>query len=75
MEKAMKLKAKLKGAMTYPAIIIVVAVVVISVLMVWVIPVFAKTFEDLGGELPGLTKMVMGISEFMQASWYWGIAA
>ncbi|HIA15013.1 MAG TPA: type II secretion system F family protein [Nitrospirales bacterium] len=75
MEKAMKLKAKLKGAMTYPAIIVVVAVVVISVLMVWVIPVFAKTFEDLGGELPGLTKMVMGISEFMQASWYWGIVA
>ena len=74
MEKAMKLKSKIKGAMTYPAIIVAVAVIVISVLMVWVIPIFAKTFEDLGGELPGLTQMVMGISEFMQKYWYWGIA-
>ena len=75
MEKAMKLKSKIKGAMTYPAIIVFVAVIVISVLMVWVIPVFAKTFEDLGGTLPGLTQMVMNLSEFMQKYWWMGIIA
>ena len=74
MEKAMKLKSKIKGAMTYPAIIVAVAVIVISVLMVWVIPIFATTFEDLGGTLPGLTQMVMNASEFMQAYW-WMIGA
>ena len=60
--------------MTYPAIIVAVAAVVISVLMVWVIPIFAKTFEDLGRTLPGLTQMVMNASEFMQAYW-WMIGA
>lgn len=73
MEKAMKLRAKIKGAMTYPAIIVFVAVIVISVLMVWVIPVFAQTFQDLGGTLPGLTQMVMNLSEFMQHYWWMGI--
>ncbi len=75
MEKAMKLRSKIKGAMTYPAIIVFVAVIVISVLMVWVIPVFAQTFQDLGGELPGLTQMVMNLSEFMQKYWWMGIIA
>ncbi len=73
MEKAMKLRAKIKSAMTYPAIIVFVAVAVISILMVWVIPVFAKTFDDLGGTLPGLTQMVINFSHFMQTYWWMGV--
>ncbi len=66
MEKAMKLKKQIKSAMVYPITILVVAVAVIIVLMVFVIPIFAKMFTDFGGQLPGLTQMVMDISEFFQ---------
>lgn len=66
MEKSMKLKKQIKSAMVYPATILVVAVGVIVILMVWVIPIFAKMFTDFGGQLPGLTQMVIDISHFMQ---------
>lgn len=66
MEKAMKLKKQIKSAMVYPITILVVAVAVIIVLMVFVIPIFAKMFTDFGGQLPGLTQMVIDISEFIQ---------
>ncbi|MBW2173283.1 MAG: type II secretion system F family protein, partial [Deltaproteobacteria bacterium] len=49
MEKAMKLKRQVKGAMTYPAIVLVIAVLVIVVILVFVIPVFEKMFADFGG--------------------------
>jgi type IV pilus assembly protein PilC len=62
-EKNMRLEKKIKGAMTYPTTILGVAVVVTLVLLLKVIPIFAKMFADFGGELPGPTKVVMGISE------------
>lgn len=52
MEKAAKLKAQVKGAMTYPAITMIVAVLVVAVIMIFVIPVFEKMFADFGGALP-----------------------
>ncbi|HEX9757643.1 MAG TPA: type II secretion system F family protein [Nitrospiria bacterium] len=67
-EKVMKLKSQIKAAMFYPATIVGVAVVVISVLMVWVIPTFAKMFVDFGGVLPTPTRIVMFTSEFMQSN-------
>lgn len=69
-EKAMKLKGQIKSAMVYPSAIIGVAVIVISVLMVWVIPIFAKMFTELSGGkmgLPGPTQLVINISNFMQS--------
>src|SRR6516165_1690508 len=69
-EKAMKLKKQIKSAMVYPGVIITVAVGVIAILMVWVIPVFAKLFSDFGGALPGPTQIVISASNFMQAYWY-----
>ena len=65
-EKAAKLKAKVKGAMVYPVTIIGVAVLVIVFMMIFVIPTFAKMFEGLGADLPLPTKIVMIISEFTQ---------
>ena len=63
MEKALKLKAKVKGAMIYPAAIAAIAVVVIVVLLWKVIPVFEKMFIDMGaGKLPGPTQIVMAVS-------------
>jgi type IV pilus assembly protein PilC len=66
LEKAESLKRKVKGAMVYPATILVVAIGVVVLLLVKVIPVFEKMFADFGGELPGPTQMVVNISHFMQ---------
>jgi type IV pilus assembly protein PilC len=66
MEKNVKLKTQVKSAMTYPTAIIAIAIIVVSVLLVWVIPIFAKMFADFGGSLPGLTQLVINISLFMQ---------
>src|SRR4029453_142378 len=60
------LKRKVKSAMVYPATIMVVAIGVITLLLVKVIPVFKKMFEEVGGALPAPTQMVVDMSEFMQ---------
>ena len=65
-EKAAKLKGKVKGAMVYPITIVSVALLVIVFMMIFVIPTFAKMFQGLGAELPLPTKIVMFISEFTQ---------
>jgi type IV pilus assembly protein PilC len=65
-EKAAKLKGKVKGAMVYPLTIVSVAVLVIIFMMIFVIPTFAKMFEGLGAELPLPTAIVMWLSEFTQ---------
>jgi len=65
-EKALKLKKQVKGAMVYPATIISIAVVVIGVILVFVIPTFAKMFADFGGTLPMPTLVVISISNFLQ---------
>lgn len=70
-EKAMKLKSKVKSAMIYPAAIIAVAVAVIAILMIWVIPVFARMFSEMSGGkagLPGPTQLVIDTSNFIQAN-------
>jgi len=66
MEKAMKLKKKVKSAMTYPIIVLCIAVLVIGVIMVFVIPVFEKMFADFGGALPGPTQIVVSTSRFIR---------
>ena len=67
LEKADALRRKVKGAMVYPTTILVVAIGVIVLLLVKVIPVFQKMFDDFGGALPGPTQMVVNISEFLQS--------
>ncbi len=64
-EKAMKLKKQIKGAMVYPGTIVSIAVVVVGVIMIFVIPTFAKMFADFGGELPAPTRFVMALSNFL----------
>ena len=67
LEKADSLKRKVKGAMIYPSTILLVSIGVIILLLVKVIPVFQKMFDDFGGALPGPTQMVVSVSEFLQA--------
>ncbi|SNB45841.1 type II secretion system F family protein [Geobacter sp. DSM 9736] len=65
-EKAMKLKKQVKGAMVYPSTIMAIAVIVIGVILVFVIPTFAKMFADFGGDLPAPTKFVIALSNFFK---------
>ncbi|MEX5215638.1 MAG: type II secretion system F family protein [Nitrospiraceae bacterium] len=69
-EKAMKLKGQIKSAMVYPTAIVGVAVVVITILMIWVIPIFAKMFAEMSGGKMGLptpTQIVIDLSNFMKS--------
>jgi type IV pilus assembly protein PilC len=64
-EKAMKLKKKVKGAMVYPAVVSSIAILVIAIIMIAVVPTFAKMFAQLGGTLPLPTKIIINISNFI----------
>ncbi|WP_136513063.1 type II secretion system F family protein [Geomonas edaphica] len=64
-EKAMKLKKQVKGAMVYPLTILSIAVIVVGVILIFVIPTFAKMFADFGGDLPAPTKVVIALSNFL----------
>jgi type IV pilus assembly protein PilC len=70
MEKAMKLKSKVKGAMTYPASVLVISIGVVAVLLLKVIPVFQKMFEGMGGTLPAPTQFLVDASQFAQNYFY-----
>lgn len=72
-EKAMKLKGQIKSAMVYPAAILGIAGIVITVLMIWVIPVFEKMFKEMSGGkmgLPAPTQLVIDMSNFAQSYWW-----
>ncbi len=72
-EKNNKLKSKIKGAMTYPVIILIVVLAVVVVLLCTVIPQFADMFADMGAELPKATQMLVNLSNFMVHKWYFVI--
>jgi type IV pilus assembly protein PilC len=67
-EADVALRSKIKSAMTYPIIVFVFAVVLSGVMLVFIVPVFADMFADLGGELPLLTRVLVSLSNFV-ASW------
>lgn len=69
-EKTAKLLKQIKGALFYPAAVITVAIGVVTVLLLFVIPVFEKMFQDLGGELPLPTQMVIDLSNWSLRNWY-----
>ncbi len=69
-EKASKIKSQVKSAMMYPMIVVVVAGAVISGLLLFVVPTFAKQYSDNGKELPGITQVVVDASDFLVNNWY-----
>lgn len=69
-EKSEALKSKIKKAMFYPIAVLVVALIVTSILLIFVVPQFQDIFAGFGAELPAFTLMVIGISEFMQEYWW-----
>ncbi len=75
MEKAARLKKQVKGAMIYPAITLAVAAIVVTILLVFVIPVFEKMFQDFGGQLPAPTQIVVNLSTFVKNKIFYIIGA
>ena len=73
-EKNEKLKRRVKGAMMYPAIVLTIAVLVVTVLIAFVVPTFEKMFKDMGGALPGPTQLLVDISRGFRTTWYWYVA-
>lgn len=68
LEKAARLKRQVKGAMTYPIVTMLIAVVVVGVILVFVIPVFEEMFADFGKALPAPTQVVVGMSRFVKSN-------
>lgn len=64
-ENSNKIKSKVKGAMTYPIVILIVVIAVVCVLLVGVIPTFADMFEDMGSELPAATQFLVNFSDLL----------
>ena len=70
MEKAQALKSKVKSAMTYPAIVLAISAVVLSIILIFVIPTFAKMFDEFGSALPAPTLMVINLSNFLKSYFF-----
>jgi len=74
-EKSEALKKRIKGAMTYPAVVVAIAILVIAVILIFVIPVFEEMFASFGAALPGPTQLVVNMSRFMKGNIHWVIVA
>ena len=70
MEKTEAIKSKIKSAMMYPLAVVVVAFVVVTIIMIFVIPAFKSVFSSFGADLPAPTLFVMAISEFFVSYWW-----
>jgi type IV pilus assembly protein PilC len=70
LEKIQSIKKKIKGALTYPIAVLVVAFIVTAVIMIFVVPSFKQVFEGFGASLPGPTLVVIAISDFFVAYWW-----
>lgn len=66
LEKSAALMRKIRGALIYPTIILIVAIMGIAVMLLFVIPIFARMFEEVGAELPAMTQLVIGLSNWLK---------
>lgn len=69
-EKQFNLKKKVQSTLAYPLILLFLTIVVSVFLMLTIVPQFVSMFDDLGADLPLITKLVMSLSESLQSSWY-----
>jgi len=69
-EKAAKLKAKVKSAMIYPGVVVSVAIAVVAIILIFVIPTFETMFKDFGGALPVPTQIVIDMSRFVTSHFF-----
>jgi type IV pilus assembly protein PilC len=71
LERDQELRRKVKSAMMYPTFVLAFAILAASIMLIFIVPVFAGLFEDLGGTLPLMTRIVMGISDILTS--FWGV--
>jgi len=69
-EKAVRLRAAVKSALIYPVAVVGMAVLIVGALLKWVVPIFSNLFAGLGVNLPLPTRIVMGLSGFVQSFWW-----
>ena len=69
-EKEMKIRRRVKGAMIYPLVVMVFAILTLIGMLLFLVPVFQNIFSDLGGDLPTLTKIVVAASNFVRSYWF-----
>jgi len=69
-EKAVRLKSAVKSALIYPVAVVSIAVLIVGALLKWVVPIFSNLFAGLGVSLPLPTRIVMGLSAFVQSFWW-----
>jgi type IV pilus assembly protein PilC len=69
-EKAVRLRAAVKSALIYPVAVVGMAVIIVGALLKWVVPIFANLFAGLGVSLPLPTRIVIGLSSFVQSFWW-----
>ena len=69
-EKTLAIKAKIKSALMYPVAVVGVALIVVTVIMIFVIPAFKNVFSSFGAELPAPTQIAIDMSDFMVSNWY-----
>ena len=69
-EKQEAIRRRVKGAMVYPILVFVFACLVLSAMLLFLIPIFVKIFAQLNGDLPTLTKIVVGVSNIFRDYWY-----
>ena len=70
LEKELQIRRRVKGAMMYPLVVLSFAILILIGLLLFLVPVFTQVFEDLGGELPYLTQLVVAASDFMRNYWF-----
>ena len=69
-EKEQKIKRRVKGAMIYPSVVLTFATLVMTGLLMFLVPVFVKIFDQLGGQLPSLTLLVLHVSNLLRGYWF-----
>lgn len=74
LEKEQEIRSKIKSAMIYPIMVLVFALGMVSALMLFVMPKFKEIFVSMNVEMPGPTKMLFALSDFMRGYWYIGVA-
>ena len=75
LDRSRALRASVVNALIYPSIIIAAVIIALAILMIYVVPQFVPIFQDMGAELPLITRVVLALSNFMQSFWWLLLAA
>ncbi len=73
-DKEYRISKKIRGAMMYPAIVTIIALIVVVFMLLFIIPRFMTFFESSGAELPAITKFMLGLSDFITVNWMYILA-